>query len=262
VVTDNAGDIGRLQAGLNRMAGGLRERAELEDLFGRHVGVEVARAAIARGADLGGETVDVTVLFVDLVASTVATSEQAPADTVALANTFFHEVVDAVTTCGGWVNKFQGDGAMCVFGAPAADASHVAHAVQAAERLNYRLRERGLDAAVGIASGAVVAGNVGTRDRFEYTVMGATVNKASRLCDAAKQHQSRTLAAVGCDVDERDGWHRVPDLMLRGFPTATPTWEFFGTASLVTASRCRLPRPSGSPPTRPRLASAVLRLRA
>jgi adenylate cyclase len=225
VAIDNAGDIGRLQAGLNRMAAGLRERVELEDLFGRHVGVEVARAAIARGNELRGETRDVTVLFVDLVGSTAATSTSAPADAVALANSFFHEVVDVVTACGGWVNKFQGDGAMCVFGAPAADPLHVAHALRAAEELNRRLRNSRLDAAIGVASGDVVAGNVGTRDRFEYTVMGATVNKAARLCDAAKQHESRTLAAVGSEQDRPSGWIPVPDLTLRGFPTAVPAWE-------------------------------------
>jgi adenylate cyclase len=225
VVTDNAGDIGRLQAGLNRMAAGLRERVSLEDLFGRHVGVEVARAAIARGTNLGGELREVTVLFVDLVESTATTSTRAPTEAVALANRFFGDVVEAVTACDGWVNKFQGDGAMCVFGAPAADPFHVAHALEAAERLRPRLQLGGLDAAIGIATGEVVAGNVGRQDRFEYTVMGATVNKASRLCDAAKQHRSRTLADVGRTPEPRHGWQPIPDLTLRGFAHPTSAWE-------------------------------------
>jgi adenylate cyclase len=71
----------------------------------------------------------------------------------------------------------------------------------------------------------VVAGNVGRQDRFEYTVMGATVNKASRLCDAAKQHKSRTLADVGPTPEPRDGWQPISDVTLRGFAHPTSALE-------------------------------------
>ena len=111
-------DLGLLQAGFNRMNQGLREREELRDLFGRHVGEDVARAAIDRGIELGGEELDVAVLFVDLVGSTSMAAERPPQEVVARLNEFFGVVVEVVEDHGGWINKFEGDAALAVFGAP------------------------------------------------------------------------------------------------------------------------------------------------
>ena len=119
VEVDDGGEIGLLQAGFNHMVRGLRERQELADLFGRHVGEEVARQALDRGRTLGGEQRVVSALFVDLIGSTEL-AQRLPAEAVvAVLNTMFDAVVRTVTAEGGWVNKFEGDGAMCVFGAPA-----------------------------------------------------------------------------------------------------------------------------------------------
>lgn len=119
VAVDDGSEIGLLQSGFNRMAAGLRERERLRDLFGRHVGEEVARAALNDGAiKLGGESREVAVLFVDLVGSTSLAATHQPQLVVALLNRFFAVVVDVIDRHGGWVNKFEGDGAMCIFGAP------------------------------------------------------------------------------------------------------------------------------------------------
>ena len=111
-------DLGLLQAGFNRMDAGLREREELRDLFGRHVGEDVARAALERGIELGGEELEVAVLFVDLVGSTQLAAENPPQEVVARLNEFFGVVVEVVEDHGGWINKFEGDAALAVFGAP------------------------------------------------------------------------------------------------------------------------------------------------
>lgn len=211
VPVDSAGEVGLVQAGFNQMVAGLREHQQLRDLFGRHVGEEVARRALAEGVRLGGERPQVSVLFVDLIGSSVMARERTPENVVATLNRFFAAVVDSVAAEGGWVNEFEGDGALCVFGAPADHPDHANSALCAAVALKRHLDGIGIDAAIGVASGDVVAGNVGSEARYGYTVIGHPVNVASRLTDAAKQHSSRVLAAIG-----GEGWERADMLDLKG----------------------------------------------
>jgi adenylate cyclase len=114
----DASELGLLQAGFNDMVRDLSERQRLRDLFGRYVGEDVARRALERGTELGGQERDVAVLFVDLVGSTHLASIRAPGEVVILLNEFFRVVVDTVARHGGFVNKFQGDAALAIFGAP------------------------------------------------------------------------------------------------------------------------------------------------
>ncbi len=197
---DDGGEVGQVQAGFNRMVSGLRERATLADLFSRHVGHEVAAQALERGVGLGGETRNVSVVFADLIGSTAMAEVLPPVEVVATLNAFFQSVVDTVHPEGGWVNKFEGDGALCVFGVPGFQPDHAERALRAARALRRRLDELaaehpGLDAGIGVSSGTVVAGNVGTEERFEYTVIGRAVNEASRLTDLAKGRPGRVLAS-------------------------------------------------------------------
>ncbi len=128
---DDGGDVGQVQAGFNRMVTGLRERAELADLFGRHVGQEVAAQALERGAALGGESRAASMVFVDLIGSTAMAEVLPPGEVVATLNAFFHAVVETVQAEGGWVNKFEGDGALCLFGVPGVQPDHAARALRA-----------------------------------------------------------------------------------------------------------------------------------
>ncbi|HEX8051051.1 MAG TPA: adenylate/guanylate cyclase domain-containing protein, partial [Solirubrobacterales bacterium] len=144
-------EMGLLQSGFNEMAAGLRERERIRDLFGRQVGREAARQALAvEDLQLGGELCEVSVLFVDVVGSTELAASRDPRQVVALLNDFFAEVVEAVDAQGGWVNKFEGDAALAIFGAPAPLPNHAAAALAAARELDARLRERvsGLSAAI------------------------------------------------------------------------------------------------------------------
>ncbi|MCU1353911.1 MAG: hypothetical protein JWM05_3120 [Acidimicrobiales bacterium] len=218
-------ELGRLQAGVNHMAAGLREREELRDLFGRHVGQDVAAAALARGPELGGETREVAVLFVDLVGSTSLATDRPAAEVVEMLNRFFAVVIDVVGEHGGWINKFEGDAALAVFGAPESVDDPAGRALAAGRELTARLPHEvpDVDAGIGVAAGPVVAGNVGDAHRFEYTVIGDPVNVASRLTDLAKVEPCRLLAS--CDAvdaaarSEARQWEPAEEVLLRGRPT-------------------------------------------
>ncbi|HZN14454.1 MAG TPA: adenylate/guanylate cyclase domain-containing protein [Acidimicrobiales bacterium] len=217
LTVDAGGEIGMVQAGFNQMVAGLRERARLQDLFGRHVGEEVARAAMEQGVSLGGEQREVSVFFVDLAGSSVLAREHSPDHVVRLLNRFFAAVVTAAASEGGWVNKFEGDAALCIFGAPTAQDDHAARALRAAIALRDTLD--GIDAGIGVSSGVVVAGNVGSEARYEYTVIGHPVNEAARLTDEAKQRASRLLAssaAIAAAPSEANHWASRGVVDLRG----------------------------------------------
>jgi adenylate cyclase len=222
VHVDDGSEVGQLQAGFNRMASGLGERERLRDLFGRHVGRDVAKVALDGEARLGGEEREVAVLFVDLVGSTTLAAHRPPTEVVALLNAFFCVVVETAERHGGWVNKFEGDAALCVFGAPTARDDPAGDALAAARELRDRLRVelRELDTGIGVSAGPAVAGNVGAEQRFEYTVIGDPVNEAARLCDLAKRRPERVLgsdaALARAGDEERRRWSLGEEVELRG----------------------------------------------
>ena len=129
---------------------------------------------------------EVAVLFVDVMGSTEFASERPPTEVVERLNEFFGVVVDVVEEHGGWVNKFEGDAALAVFGAPVPSDDAAGAALAAARELAGRLPDEvaELDAGIGVSAGKAVAGNVGAESRFEYTVIGDPVNEAARLSDS------------------------------------------------------------------------------
>jgi adenylate cyclase len=173
------------------------------------------------------------VLFVDIVASTGLAESRPPDEVVTVLNALFDAVVRRVGAEGGWVNKFEGDGAMCVFGAPDEQADHADRALRAARTLRRDLlalsvSHPGLDAAVGVSSGNVVAGNVGTELRYEYTVIGDPVNEAARLTEEAKHRFGRVLASdesVDRAAGEAVRWRVVDEMVLRGRQRPTLAYE-------------------------------------
>jgi adenylate cyclase len=215
-------ELGLLQAGFNRMNAGLREREELRDMFGRLVGEDVAREAIERGIELGGEERDVAVLFVDLVGSTKLAAECPPHEVVSLLNDFFGVVVEVVEEHGGWINKFEGDAALAVFGVPIPIDDDAGSALAAARELAKRLPDTvsQLEAGIGVSAGRAVAGNIGSESRFEYTVIGDPVNEAARLCELAKSCDSGVMASSAAveraGDEEAEHWRVGDSVELRG----------------------------------------------
>ena len=132
-------EIGLLQAGFNEMVTGLREREDLRDLFGRHVGADVAKAALEKGVELGGEVREITVLFVDIIGSTNLAEKRPPDEVVSLINRFFDVVIEVVHEHDGWINKFEGDAALAIWGAPMEIEDMYTQALRAARVLGHRL---------------------------------------------------------------------------------------------------------------------------
>jgi adenylate cyclase len=237
----DSGEIGDLQLRFNRMTAGLREREHLRELFGRHVGTEVARHAMDN-TRLGGETREVSVLFVDLRGSTALAQKLAPERLVSMLNDLFTTVVAAVEAEGGWANKFEGDAALCIFGAPLPQPGHAEHALRAARRLaadleQLRRRHPDLDAGIGVATGTVVAGNIGSAQRYEYTVIGDAVNVAARLCALAKRSPGRVLVDAPSVEAAGDGekamWDPRGEVQLKGRDGAAKTYAPVATSKMA-----------------------------
>ena len=220
-------ELGELQRGFNSMVEGLKERERVRDLFGRHVGREVAAAAEKQRPKLGGEERHVAVIFVDIIGSTQLVTGRRATEVVDLLNRFFAVIVEEVDRHHGFVNKFEGDAALAVFGAPNHLESPEAEALAAARAIARRIRDEvpECDAGIGVAAGEAVAGNVGAKERFEYTVIGEPVNEAARLCELAKDKPGHLLASsdtvANADEDERAHWSLGDTVTLRGHDEPT-----------------------------------------
>ena len=227
VRVSDGSEVGMLQSGFNSMVAGLRERERMQDLYSRQVGEEVARAALEDEPRLGGVEREIAALFVDIIGSTTMAAEAPPERVVARLNRFFAVVVDVTAVHGGWVNKFEGDAALCVFGAPVAGEDPAGCALAAARALQARLQREvpEVRAAVGLSAGPAVAGWVGAAQRYEYTVIGDPVNVASRLCELAKGEPARLLASesivLRAGAGERERWQLGEAEVLRGRTGAT-----------------------------------------
>ncbi len=220
-------ELGELQRGFNSMVNGLRERERVRDLFGRHVGREVAAAAELQRPTLGGEERHVAVIFVDIVGSTQFVSTLPPIEVVELLNRFFAVVIEEVDRHRGMVNKFEGDATLAVFGAPVTLDNPEDDALAAARAIVARLAREVPEcpAGIGVAAGQVVAGNVGANERFEYTVIGEPVNEAARLSELAKSTDGHLLASAttvaNASEDERSRWVLGESVTLRGHEQQT-----------------------------------------
>jgi len=189
-------EVGALARSINRMTRGLAEREQLRDMFGKYMAAQVVRQLLESGElSLEGELREVTVLLSDIRGYTALTEELGAQEVVALLNEYFAIVVDAAVQCEGVIDKFMGDAMLCWFGAPVPQADHREKALEAARAMMDRLGAwnagrvaRGLPAVatgIGLATGCVVVGNIGSPQRLEYTAIGDAVNLASRLCSKA-----------------------------------------------------------------------------
>lgn len=183
VVQDD--DLGALAASFNRMQAGLAERQQLQAAFGTYVDPALAARLLEQGDHVfTGERREVTVMFVDIRDFTPFAEANSAEDTVARLNALFEIVVPAVVDAGGHVNKFLGDGALAVFGAPNDLADHAEAAVNAAVLIHRLVAERfggALRIGIGINTGVVIAGTIGGGGKLEFTLIGDTVNVAARV---------------------------------------------------------------------------------
>ena len=215
VVQDD--DLSALAASFNRMQAGLAERQRLQAAFGTYVDPVLASRLLEQGDDVfTGERREVTVMFVDIRDFTPFAEANPAEDVVARLNALFEIVVPAVVDAGGHVNKFLGDGALAVFGAPNDIADHADAAVSAAVLIQRLVAERfggELRIGIGINTGVVIAGTIGGAGKLEFTLIGDTVNVAARVEQLTKTTGDAILLTQLC-VDAL--MSRPPDLVVRG----------------------------------------------
>ncbi|MEM7416937.1 MAG: adenylate/guanylate cyclase domain-containing protein [Gemmatimonadota bacterium] len=207
-------EMGKLAHAFNDMTVRIREREQLRAVLNKVVSKEVAEELMSGDVELGGELREMSVLFADIRGFTPLTEGMEPQAVIALLNECMEELAAAVDEVAGVVDKYIGDELMAVFGAPNVQPDHAFRAVCAAVRmregidaLNRRRSERGEGAVgvgIGIASGTAVAGNMGSTDRMNYTVLGSVVNLAARLTSAAQageiiiSEHTRSAAGSAC----------------------------------------------------------------
>ena len=191
-LTPETGDeIGELTRSFAEMTGKLEERERLKEAFGKFVNEEIA-GMVSRGEiKLGGDRKDVAVFFSHVRGFTEMSEELAPEEVVDFLNAYMTRMVDCVKRTGGVVDKFIGDAVMAIWGAPVSRGSDVEKAVNAALLMRESLAEFNrlrqgqgkppVRIGCGINYGPVLAGQIGSEDRMEYTVIGDTVNYASRI---------------------------------------------------------------------------------
>ena len=194
-------EIGELACAFNHMAHGLLKKAQVEDVFSRYVSSNVARKVLQNldSIELGGKHVTASVLFADIVGFTSISEKFPPEEISKLLNEYFTHISTIAQLHNGHIDKFMGDCAMVVFGVPEFSKEHTLNAINCAvmiremvaELNNMRLNQNKipLHFKIGINSGEMIAGNLGSNDRMEYTVIGDPVNIASRLAGIATNDQ-------------------------------------------------------------------------
>jgi adenylate cyclase len=194
-------ELGQLMSAFNDMAEGMLEKSQVMDALSRYVSPGVAKEILANlnEVELSGKRIDGSVIFADIVGFTQIAEDIRPEEIVSMLNKYFSLITRACELNHGMVDKYLGDGIMLVFGAPQPDENHRFHAISCAllmQRLvdheNAQREQQGLFPVkfkIGINSGLMLAGNMGSRERMEYTVVGDTVNLASRLCSISNSGQ-------------------------------------------------------------------------
>jgi adenylate cyclase len=191
---DELGDLG---SAFNEMAKDLALKEKIKDSFGRYVTPEIVDLILANPDDqwMKGSSIEATVLFVDIRGFATLSEDKEPEKVVELLNNYFTQITDIVIKNGGHLNKFVGDEAMVIFGTPVPNPQHAEAAVRTALNIQDeiarfysmdRVGDMAINVGIGINSGVMVVGNLGSAKRMEYTVIGDNVNVASRLTSIAK----------------------------------------------------------------------------
>jgi class 3 adenylate cyclase len=241
-------EIGLLANTYNFMVRGLRDRARLEDAFSRYVSRQVYDKFRAGEIQLSGENRTATILFSDIRAFTPLSEQLSPPELVAMLNEYFTEMVEIVFKYHGFLNKFIGDAIMAIYNVPLTQTQPELRAVRTAvemlealNRLNEKRQSRGqppLRIGIGINTGPVVAGNIGHQKRLEYTVIGDTVNVASRIEGQTKVAGSpiliseTTYQAVASVVDAE----RLEAVKIKGKQDAVVLYALKGIKAAALAS--------------------------
>ena len=226
-------ELGILMESMNTMSKGLLRKKQVEHVFSRYVSESVAQLVLkdlenVEPIELGGKHVDATVFFADIVGFTSLSESMSPQAISQLLNLYFTYIADAVRFCNGHIDKYIGDCAMVVFGVPEKNADHIFSAISCAWMINQlidQVNQQRIDAnevpvqlRIGLNNGIMVAGNMGSADRMDYTVVGDAVNIASRLSHAGEPGQiiiSETTA-LDASLNNRVSSEPMDTIAIRG----------------------------------------------
>jgi len=208
VIIHSSDELGVLGDAINEMAIGLEEKERIKDTFGRIVDPRIRDYLLTNDQMLGGKTVEATILFSDLRDFTKLSENRSPTEVLHILNRYFQEMSNAVERHGGFINKFIGDAILAIFGTPMPLEHPVNTAIDTAttmaknlSSLNKEFLNEGLPTlrmGIGIHVGQVLAGNIGSLSRMEYTVIGDTVNIASRVEGLCKGTGKDLLITEAC----------------------------------------------------------------
>ncbi len=223
----------------------------LRNSFALYLAPQVIDKMLASGKlpVLGGETRDVTVFFSDLAGFASISENMTPAELVAFMNEYLSAMTDVIESNGGYVDKYIGDSIVAVFGAPADDGDHASNAARAALGCRARLDELNRDSAafrgikvahrMGLNSGAALVGNIGSRRRFNYSVMSDAVNVASRL-EGANKYYGTTIAASEMTVALTGSafvWRELDAIRVKGRSTPVKFYELMAEVGQQTTQQ-------------------------
>ncbi len=235
-------EFGSLAASFNQMSKGLAERDRVRDLLGKVVSPEVATELLRKDVALGGEERQVTILFSDLRNFTSMSEALPPQEMLGILNRYFTRMGAIIENHGGVVDKYMGDALMALFGAPLCHPDDADRAMQTAlemtealDDLNRKWQKRGLPAiglGIGINTDVVVAGNMGSKTRLNYTVIGDGVNLASRLEGLTKtpEYQTRIIISGSTLARAREPYRTRPlgEVAVRGKQKSTEIFALLG----------------------------------
>jgi adenylate cyclase len=224
-----------------------KEKRKVARLFGRYVSRDVYSQLMANPdqAELGGRRREMTVLFSDIRGFTTVTERGEPEELVRQLNEYFSRMVEIVFRHKGTVDKFVGDMVMALFSAPLDDADHANHAVQAAVDMVKELGELNrawvakgmvqLDIGIGVNSGDMIAGNIGSASIMSYTVIGDNVNLGARLESLNKEYKTRIIISEATRARLTGGFQTRPlgDVIVKGKSKAVQIFEVQVPAPLV-----------------------------
>lgn len=190
-------EIGYLGESVNLMVKSLQEKDFIKDTFGRMVDPRIRDHLLKGNINLGGELVEATILFSDIRGFTSLSEKMKPEDVVRYLNEYFEKMSECIVSEGGVINKYMGDAIMALFGIPIHNKDHAKLAIQAGLKMRKERDKLSqwfvsnhlpeLKTGIGIHTGVILAGNIGSSSRMEYTVIGDSVNVASRLESMCKE---------------------------------------------------------------------------
>jgi adenylate cyclase len=232
----------RLGGALDDMIKGLKERDRVKDVFGRYIAKQAAERLLSGPLDLAGEAKRVTIVFSDIRGFTSMAETMTPEQVVTFLNAYFSEMVDAVMEQGGMLDKYLGDGLMAVFGSFGDQPDHARRAVVASLRMKALLAKINGERAIagkapvaigiGIHTDDVIVGNIGSKQRLEFTHIGDGVNTASRVQALNKEYQT-TILVTGATFQELGGEFEtklIAEVTLRGKTKSLPIYEVLSSA--------------------------------